>query len=100
MDREPGDFAEVPVVMVHGGPGVPDHLAPVAGVIDDLRLVRRYDQRGTGGSCWEGEHTIARHLDDLALSLDAWGHDQAVLKDEEFESGPAAARTGPARPSR
>jgi len=25
-----------PVVLVHGGPGVCDYLAPVAGVIDDL----------------------------------------------------------------
>ncbi|GAB3839595.1 alpha/beta fold hydrolase [Dactylosporangium cerinum] len=44
----------VPLVMVHGGPGVPDYLAPVAGIIDDLCLVHRYDQRGTGGSSWEG----------------------------------------------
>ncbi|MFI7106958.1 alpha/beta fold hydrolase [Nonomuraea sp. NPDC050227] len=73
-----------PVVMVHGGPGVPDYLAPVAGIIDDLCLVHRYDQRGTGGSCWEGKHTIARHVDDLALLLDAWGHDQVVLVGHSF----------------
>ncbi|MEV0231744.1 alpha/beta hydrolase [Nonomuraea sp. NPDC050786] len=73
-----------PVVMVHGGPGVPDYLAPVAAVIDDLCLVHRYDQRGTGGSCWQGEHTIARHVRDLALLLDAWGHDRVVLLGHSF----------------
>jgi CHAT domain len=39
-------------------------------LIDDLCLVHRYDQRGTGGSSWQGEHTIARHVHDLALLLD------------------------------
>jgi pimeloyl-ACP methyl ester carboxylesterase len=74
----------LPVVMVHGGPGVRDYLAPVAGMISDLCLVHRYDQRGTGGSCWEGEHTIGRHVHDLALLLDAWGHDRVVLVGHSF----------------
>jgi proline iminopeptidase len=74
----------LPVVMVHGGPGVPDYLAPVAGIIDDLCPVHRYDQRGTGGSPWEGEHTIARHVRDLALLLDEWGHDRVVLAGHSF----------------
>ncbi|MGV9306295.1 alpha/beta fold hydrolase [Nonomuraea sp. NPDC004354] len=73
-----------PVVMVHGGPGVPDYLAPVAGIIDDLCLVHRYDQRGTGGSSWQGEHTIVRHVHDLALLLDAWKHDRVVLLGHSF----------------
>jgi pimeloyl-ACP methyl ester carboxylesterase len=74
----------LPVVMVHGGPGVADYLAPVAGIISDLCLVHRYDQRGTGGSSWEGEHTLARHVHDLALLLDAWGHDRVVLVGHSF----------------
>jgi len=74
----------LPVVMVHGGPGVPDYLAPVAGLIDDLCPVHRYDQRGTGGSPWDGEHTIARHVHDLASLLDAWGHDQVALMGHSF----------------
>lgn len=36
-----------PVLMVHGGPRIPDYLAPAAGIIDDLCPVHRYDQRGT-----------------------------------------------------
>jgi pimeloyl-ACP methyl ester carboxylesterase len=73
-----------PVVMVHGGPGVPDYLAPVADIIDDLCVVHRYDQRGTGGSGWDGDHTIARHVHDLALLLDTWGHDRVVLVGHSF----------------
>lgn len=80
----------LPVVMVHGGPGVPDYLAPVAGIIDDLCLVHRYDQRGVGGSPWEGEHTIARHVRDLALLFDAWGHDRVVLVGHSFGTSMAS----------
>ncbi|WP_426503309.1 alpha/beta fold hydrolase [Dactylosporangium sp. McL0621] len=72
------------VVMLHGGPGLPDYLAPVAGLIDDLCAVHRYDQRGTGGSPWAGEHTIARHMRDLARLLDAWGHERVVLVGHSF----------------
>ncbi|WP_250006671.1 alpha/beta fold hydrolase [Actinoplanes sp. M2I2] len=68
-----------PVVLVHGGPGLPDYLGPVAGMIDDLCLVHRYDQRGTGGSQWDGQHTIARHIRDLNSLLNAWQHDRVVL---------------------
>lgn len=80
----------LPVVMVHGGPGVPDYLAPVAGIVEDLCLVHRYDQRGTGGSPWEGEHTIARHVQDLASLLDAWGHDRVVLTGHSFGTNMAS----------
>lgn len=73
-----------PVVMLHGGPGLPDYLSPVADVIDDLCPVHRYDQRGTGGSAWVGEHTLARHVRDLASLLDAWGHDRVVLVGHSF----------------
>ena len=74
----------LPVVMVHGGPGIPDYLAPVAEIIDDLCPVHRYDQRGTGGSFWEGEHTITRQVHDLASLLDAWGHNRVVLMGHSF----------------
>jgi pimeloyl-ACP methyl ester carboxylesterase len=74
----------LPLVMVHGGPGIPDYLAPVAEIVDDLGRVHRYDQRGTGGSAWEGEHTIARHVQDLASLLDVWGYDRVVLLGHSF----------------
>jgi pimeloyl-ACP methyl ester carboxylesterase len=80
----PASAPGLPLVMLHGGPGVPDYLGPVAAMVDDLCLVHRYDQRGTGGSPWDGEHTIARHVQDLASLLDAWGHDRVVLTGHSF----------------
>jgi pimeloyl-ACP methyl ester carboxylesterase len=73
-----------PLVMLHGGPGLPDYLGPVAGIVDDLCLVHRYDQRGTGGSGWDGPHTIGRHVQDLVSLLDAWGHDKVLLAGHSF----------------
>ncbi|GAA1994256.1 alpha/beta hydrolase [Catenulispora subtropica] len=69
----------LPVVMLHGGPGLPDYLGDVATMIADLAPVYRYDQRGTGRSEWQGRHSLARHVDDLAELLDAWGAPKAVL---------------------
>ncbi|MFG3023650.1 alpha/beta fold hydrolase [Streptomyces sp. NPDC048254] len=68
-----------PVVMLHGGPGLPDYLGEVASMVADLAPVYRYDQRGTGRSPWRGAHSLARHVEDLAESLDAWGVPEAVL---------------------
>lgn len=72
------------VVLLHGGPGLPDYLAPVAAVLEDLGSVHRYDQRGTGGSPWPGEHTIARHVADLECLLPSWGHDRVILVGHSF----------------
>jgi pimeloyl-ACP methyl ester carboxylesterase len=85
-----GPAGATPVVMINGGPGLPDYLAPVAALIEDLCEVHRYDQRGTGGSPWEGEHTIARHVRDLATLLDAWGHQRAVLVGHSYGTDLAA----------
>ncbi|MFJ8053165.1 alpha/beta fold hydrolase [Streptomyces luteogriseus] len=70
---------QLPVVMLHGGPGLPDYLGDVAPMIADLAPVYRYDQRGTGRSPWRGHHSRARHVDDLAQLLDAWDAPTAVL---------------------
>ncbi|MEU5164044.1 alpha/beta hydrolase [Streptomyces sp. NPDC020875] len=67
------------VVLLHGGPGLPDYLAGIAPMIADLAPVYRYDQRGTGRSQWRGHHTLDRHIADLAGLLDAWGVPHAVL---------------------
>ncbi|MFF8615437.1 alpha/beta fold hydrolase [Streptomyces sp. NPDC015350] len=67
-----GDAArQPPVVLLHGGPGLPDYLGDVAPMIADLAPVYRYDQRGTGRSPWRGRHSLARHVADLAELLDA-----------------------------
>ncbi|MET8748331.1 alpha/beta hydrolase [Streptomyces sp. NPDC004728] len=75
-----GDTTRQPtVVMLHGGPGLPDYLGDVASMVADLAPVYRYDQRGTGQSLWQGSHSFARHVDDLVELLDAWDVPKAVL---------------------
>lgn len=75
-----GDTTRRPaVVMLHGGPGLPDYLGDVAPMVADLAPVYRYDQRGTGRSPWRGPHSLARHVEDLAELLDAWDVTEAVL---------------------
>lgn len=68
-----------PVVLLHGGPGLPDYLGGVARMMADFAPAYRYDQRGTGQSPWQGRHSFGRHVDDLAELLDAWGVAKAVL---------------------
>ncbi|MFD0337314.1 alpha/beta fold hydrolase [Streptomyces sp. NPDC127117] len=78
--RALGDTSRRPaVVMLHGGPGLPDYLDGIAPMVADLAPVYRYDQRGTGRSPWRGRHSLARHIDDLAELLDAWDVPEAVL---------------------
>ncbi|WP_433222491.1 alpha/beta fold hydrolase [Dactylosporangium sp. CS-047395] len=72
------------VVLLHGGPGLRDYLAPVGALIEDLGLIHRYDQRGTGDSAWPGTHSPARHVRDLRLLLDAWGHERVVLAGHSY----------------
>ncbi|MBB4951279.1 proline iminopeptidase [Kitasatospora gansuensis] len=75
-----GDTTRRPaVVLLHGGPGLPDYLGDLAPMVADLAPVYRYDQRGTGRSPWQGRHTFARHVEDLAELLDVWEVREAVL---------------------
>ncbi len=49
------------VILLHGGPGAPGHMAPVArGLADRFRILEPF-QRGSGG----GPLTVARHVADL-----------------------------------
>ena len=65
--------------MLHGGPGLPGYLADVAMMVSDLAPVYRYDQRGTGGSAWNGRHTLARHVADLAELLAIWESPRVIV---------------------
>lgn len=58
--RTYGDKGPV-VVLLHGGPGAPGHMAPVARGLEDLFRVLEPFQRGSGGE----PLTVARHVADL-----------------------------------
>lgn len=68
-----------PVVLVSGGPGLPNYMEVVASMVAEVAPAIRYDQRGTGSSPWQGDHTLARHVTDLAELLDNWGIAKAVV---------------------
>jgi proline iminopeptidase len=61
-----------PIVLLHGGPGVPDYLGPVAALLAPRHRVITFDQRGVGASkVRTGEYRLAAYLGDLE-AIRAW----------------------------
>lgn len=83
-----------PVVLLHGGPGLWDYLEPLAGMIDDLTLVHRYDQRGCGRSDRRGPLSMARYVEDLDCLRRHWGYDRWTLIGHSFGATLALAYAG------
>jgi proline iminopeptidase len=55
-----------PIVLLHGGPGVPDYLGPVASLLAPRHRVITFDQRGAGASkVRTGGYSMAAYLGDL-----------------------------------
>ena len=61
--RSPG--GGIPIVLLHGGPGMGDYLEPVASILSPPRHVLRYDQRGCGESTRDCPCRIEDHVEDL-----------------------------------
>jgi len=57
----------IPVLLCNGGPGCADYLGPVAGMIDDLSQVIRFEQRGCGRS----EHALPYDLETCLFDLES-----------------------------
>ena len=55
----------VPLVLCSGGPGCCDYLEPIAGMVDDLCMVIRFDHRGCGRSDRARKYTLETCLEDL-----------------------------------
>lgn len=73
-----------PVVLVHGGPGVPFTHAEEAALVraSGVRTVISYDQIGTGGSSRLQDpagYTLQRSVDDLAQVVAATDHERVIL---------------------
>lgn len=67
------------LVLCHGGPGLSDNLEPVAGIVDDLARVHRYDQRGSGRSRSAGPFDVASFVADLEALRRHWGHERWLV---------------------
>ena len=72
------------VVLLHGGPGLWDYLAPVARMLEPLTTVHRFDQRGCGGSDPAPEYTLAGAVADIEALRRHWGHDDWVIVGHSF----------------
>lgn len=65
-----------PVVVLHGGPGLPDYTEPLARLLWDRHFVYRYDQRGSGRSGRTAPWTLERFVADLDALRVAFGVEQ------------------------
>ena len=79
------------VLLCHGGPGLWDYLAPVAGMIDDLATVYRYDQRGCGRSSGGPPWTMEQALDDIEALRRGWNVDDWIVIGHSFGASLALA---------
>ena len=76
---EGADKSEV-ILLLHGGPGVPDYLGEVAGILSDRFKTVRFDQRGVGNSRSKNEeYEIVQYLSDIDSILDHLRVDQVHI---------------------
>src|SRR5215475_4123457 len=69
----------IPIVLCNGGPGCCDYLAPVAGMLDDIARVIRFEGRGCGRSDAVLPYTIATCLADLEAIRRHYGVEHWVI---------------------
>lgn len=67
------------LILCHGGPGLSDNLGAVAEMVEDLALVHRYDQRGSGRSRSAGPFDVASFVADLEALRRHWGHPRWIV---------------------
>lgn len=75
------------VVLLHGGAGMWDYLAPVADMVADLGPVHRYDQRGCGRSGPSTAYGTARFVADLEELRERFGHAGWTVVGHSFGAG-------------
>jgi proline iminopeptidase len=66
-------------LLLHGGPGICDYLAPVADMLCDIATVHRYEQRGCGRSPEVEPIDIATLVADIEALRVAWAHERWTL---------------------
>jgi proline iminopeptidase len=68
------------ILLLHGGPGVPDYLADVSAILATTHRVIRFDQRGTGQSpCHSGRYSLDDYVSDVDAVRQAHGLERLSL---------------------
>jgi proline iminopeptidase len=62
-----------PALLLHGGPGLSDYLAPLAAELDSVLCCVRYQQRGIEPAPTDGPLDVTAHVSDALAVLDAIG---------------------------
>ncbi|MFO0548522.1 MAG: alpha/beta hydrolase [Polyangiaceae bacterium] len=78
VTRWPGPASAMPILLLHGGPGLWDYLGEVGAALSDLGEVMSYDQRACGRSTG-GLHDLARAVADLDAVAAAFTREPLVL---------------------
>jgi proline iminopeptidase len=91
QSREDGE----PLLLLHGGPGVPDYMqTTTAPILPELRCIS-FDQRGVGESaCRDGRFELSAYLDDIEairtrMDVESWhllGHSWGGLLAQAYTS--------------
>ena len=68
---------ELPALLLHGGPAVPDTTGPLVPELAGRFAVHRYTQRGVEPSSAGPPYTIEAHMDDALAVLDAFAIERA-----------------------
>jgi len=80
-----------PLVLCHGGPGVWDDLGALAGLVDDVVTVHRFDQRACGRSSGDVPTGMDQAVADLEALRAHWGHEQWIVGGHSWGAGLALA---------
>ena len=80
-----------PLVLCSGGPGLPDYLGDVAGMVDDIARVYRFDPRGSRRSSGAPATDLRTLLSDLESLRHALGHEQWIVGGHSFGADLALA---------
>jgi len=67
------------VLLLHGGPGLSDYLAPLVDELADGYTVATYQQRGLGPSTEEGPVTVPAHVGDVLAVLDHLSWERPIV---------------------
>src|SRR4051812_46456681 len=69
----------VPLILCNGGPGCNDYLGPVAGMVEDICRVVRFEPRGCGRSDRDGRYDLGTSVEDVEFVRRAYGLDRVIV---------------------